>query len=206
MLETINFQYTMITHLREQYLKLYPRIEKLYKAQYGSTFEYQSSKYCPAFGASVTCNIHVGYDNTNLCFQSSRLHKATREQMFSMSTHDQETCRISSYDGRTLNTFPTAVERYYFIKGNHPYKMFDMLKENNPDELEAMEFMLMTKYGMVDLTAILLNQVLINEDVGIQKYVVNLLPFVGLGEEREQALTDLYYSTAIGLEYEASKN
>jgi len=205
MLQTIDFHYELITHLREQYLKMFPRIETLAVANYGSSFDYQTTKYYPAFGASVTCNIHVGYDNAHLSFQSSRLHKATREQMFSMTTAEQQRQYISSYDGRSLCTIPNAAEPYYFLKGNHPTKVFEMLHENDPEELEVMEFMLMSKYGMVDLTAILLNQVLINEDVGIQKYAVNLAPFVGLGEEREAALKDLYYSTVIGLEHEASK-
>lgn len=205
MLQTIDFHYPLIVHLRELYLKMFPRIETMKVAGYGSTFEYTTSKYYEAFGATVLCNIHVSYDNAHLSFHSARFHKSTREQMFSMTVHDQQPQYISNYDGRNLNTLPKAENPYYFMKGNHPTKVFEMLHENDPEELEVMEFMLMSKYGMVDLTAILLNQVLINEDVGIQKYVVNLAPYVGLGEEREAALKDLYYSTVIGLEHEASK-
>lgn len=205
MLQTINFQYSMITHLRELYLKMFPRIETMKVAGYGSTFAYQTTKYYPAFGSSVTCHIVIAYDNANLSFHGDRLYKSNREQLVSMTTHEQRPQLISTYDGRSLNTLPKAENPYYFMKGNHPTKVFEMLHENDPEELEVMEFMLMSKYGMVDLTAILLNQVLINEDVGIQKYVVNLAPYVGLGEEREAALKDLYYSTVIGLEHEASK-
>ncbi|UYE98466.1 hypothetical protein XbC2_37 [Xanthomonas phage XbC2] len=205
MLQTINFQYTLITHLRELYLKMFPNIETLKTAGYGSTFAYRTTKYYPAFGSSVTCNIVVNYDNANLSFHGDRLYKSNSEQLVSMTTHEQRPQLISTYDGHSLRTVPNAENPYYFMKGNHPTKVFEMLHENDPEELEVMEFMLMSKYGMVDLTAILLNQVLINEDVGIQKYTINLPPFVGLGEERESALNDLYYSTVLGLEHEASK-
>lgn len=205
MLQTIDFQYPLIVHLRELYLKMFPRIETMKVAGYGSTFAYQTTKYYPAFGSSVTCYIVASYDNVNLSFHGDRLYKSNREQMLSMTIHEQLPQYISNYDGRRLCTIPNAVEPYYFVKGNHPTKVFEMLHENNPDDLESMEFMLMTKYDMVDLTAILLNQVLINENVGIQKYNINLPPFVGLDDGREAALKDLYYSTVIGLEHEAAK-
>jgi hypothetical protein len=205
MLKTINFHYSIISHFREQYLKLFPRIQKLYEADYPAMFNYSTTQFIPAFGSNVTCTLYTNYNDAEVVFQGQRLYKGSSELLVRLSTHEEQTDQFSNYNGRSLNVFPKSSNPYHFAKTNTPTKIFEMLHENDPDELEVMEFMLMTKYNMNDLTAILLNQVLINEDVGIQKYIMNIVPFVGIDPEREKGLLDLYFSTAIGLEHEAAK-
>ncbi len=204
MLQTINFHYSIISHFRDQYLKIFPRIKKLYEADYPAMFNYSSTQFIPAFGSNVTCSLYTNYKDAEIVFQSIRLYKGSSELLVRLSTHEENKDQFSNYNGRTLNTFPST-SNHYLAKMNTPTKIIEMLHENDPEELEVMEFMLMTKYNMNDLTAILLNQVLINEDVGIQKYIMHLIPFIGIDAEREKGLLDLYFNTVLGLEHEASK-
>lgn len=205
MLKTIDFHYNIISHFREQYLKLFSRIQKLYEAEYPAMFNYSTTQFIPSFGSNITCSFYTNYDCAEIVFQGQRLYKGGSELLVRLRTHEEQTVQFSNYNGRSLNVFPKSSNPWHFSKMNTPTKIIEMIHENDPDELEVMEFMLMTKYNMIDLTAILLNQVLINEDFDINKYVINIVPFVGICPEREKGLLDLYFSTVIGLEHEAAK-
>jgi hypothetical protein len=205
MLKTIEFHYPIISHFREQYLKLLPHINKLKEDGVPVVYSYENRVYCPVFGDIVTCFISINYQRASINFKSNKLYKGDFEALVSMSDSYTPSNAYSVYDGYHLRTYPNISSPYYFVKANHPYKSLEMLHENNSDDLETMEFMLMSLYNMNDLTAILLNQVLINEKTEIEKYTFCIAPFIGLGEEREQSLTELYHSTVLGLVNDASK-
>ena len=204
MIETIDFHMKIINHLSEHYQKLHPTILQYYEAGYNSTFRYCNNIHSPEFGANLRCDIVLGPTNAWVCYKSDRFYKAQDVTLVNMSLTEPVSNVCSNFSGYSLDARPNHEEAHYLLKSNNPTKIIGMLDEFDDDDLEAMEFQLLTKYDLCETTAILLYQHLLMKK-NFQRFVLPVPPFVGLEEEKKAALLDIYFSTATGLEHETGK-
>lgn len=204
MLKSIEFHYNIIDDLRKHYIKLYPIIESYYNNETSFIIRtgYNSTKYSEVFGCVVQCNIFTDHHSARLYF---KFGDSKLLSFCNISTHPVQNHLCSGFNNGHLLSIPYAEEPYKFSLYSEPNKTINFLHKNDPDELEVMEFMLMTQYNMNDLTAILLHQVFVNENEGIEGYYININDMEKLSTEQKKELSDLYFSTALGLEDEARK-
>lgn len=202
MIEELQFQTTIIKEFCTMYKTILPLLQKQEEAGYTGTRRYFNSFHSTVFNAQLECTVTLNPTMASITYISPKLYKSASQTFCSVYNQWVNQSVISQYNSFSLlRMYGTEDDSMLLVKDAHD-SIIKLADSYDDDVLQAMAFQLLTKYDSVRTQAILLDQVLYCDIKDFKRIVVQMVPFCGLGTDKENELIKAFNLTVLGLQHE----
>ncbi|AFC21497.1 hypothetical protein GAP32_049 [Cronobacter phage vB_CsaM_GAP32] len=202
MIEELQFQTTIIKELCTMYKTILPLLQKQEEAGYTGSRRYFNSFHSTVFNAQLECTVTLNPTAASITYISPKLYKSVSQTfctVYNKRMNERITSMYNSFS--LLRMYGSVDDSMLLVKDDHD-SIIKLADSYDDDILEAMAFQLLTKYDPVRVQAILLDQVLYCDIKDFKRIVVQMVPFSGLGTDKENELIKAFNHTVLGLQHE----